>query len=80
MLQEKKRPRKLQGAQEWLCRTCRAVLGILDGEKEKVRIKYKDHLTYVEGGKVTVVCRACAAPNTIEQLGEGQPKEATLPE
>lgn len=53
---------------KWLCTTCKAILAHTDKAKETLRIKYKDLYVFVEGGKVTVICRGCGTPNTARQF------------
>ena len=50
----------------WRCRECRSILAMADEKKEVLRIKYKDLYVFIEGGKVTVLCRGCGALNTVD--------------
>ena len=49
----------------WLCAHCAAILGIVDGSKKTLRIKYKDLYVQITGGIVVVLCRRCGASNTL---------------
>ena len=57
---------------EWRCRGCNNLLGVLDGEGEILRIKYKDFYVSILGGEVEVLCRRCALPN---HMGYTDPKK-----
>ena len=50
---------------EWRCRGCGNLLGVLDEEGEVLRIKYKDFYCSVYGGAIEIICRKCALPNTM---------------
>lgn len=50
---------------DWRCSNCGNVLGRLDPKMTQLRIKYKDLYITFEGGKVTCLCRRCAAVNTL---------------
>jgi hypothetical protein len=50
----------------WKCRKCAALLAFYDQTDDVLRIRYKEHLTYVhvgEGGWVQIVCKGCGEPN-----------------
>lgn len=53
----------------WVCKACAARLGIYDPEEDKLRVRYKDFICYVQpgdGGTVTVPCRRCGLENKLE--------------
>lgn len=53
----------------WNCRACGSLLGFYDHEADVMRIRYKDHVTFVRcgpGGFVQTLCRSCAQINTQE--------------
>ena len=70
MLQERTETRN-----RWLCSNCSSILARTDESKEVLRIKYKDLYVFIEGGKVTVICRSCGAPNTAVQFPLANPTE-----
>lgn len=64
----------------WKCRKCGSLLAFYDRGEDVLRIRYKEHLTYVHvgvGGWVQVVCKSCGEPNiqtyaTEEEVAETQ--------
>lgn len=51
----------------WLCESCKSILGFLDTENTILRIKYKDLYAFIEGGKVTMICRSCGKINELTE-------------
>jgi len=50
----------------WWCSNCGKVLGFIESSsRSKVRIKYKDFYLFVEGGRVTQLCRKCGEVNYL---------------
>jgi len=54
-----------ENVKEWLCETCGFVLGYSDPNKNVIRIKYKDLYLWIEGGRVSNICRRCGAINEL---------------
>ena len=55
----------------WLCKSCNQILGVVGGNGAHIRVKYKDLFLFIEGGKVTQICRKCAQVNIIVDIPEG---------
>jgi len=65
----------------WNCEKCSSLLAWYDEAEDLLRIRYKDHLTYVRlgnGGSITIMCRGCAQPNVQEYQTEAQIAESQV--
>ena len=63
----------------WKCKKCAALLGFYDVETDVLRIRYKDHVTFVrvgEGGFIQVICRGCGDINTQEYTTQDEIDES----
>ena len=63
----------------WECESCQSRLAVVDGKKDEMRIKYRNHMIYVtpgEGGSVSIICRKCGRLNTVK----GEPVKGELVE
>lgn len=63
----------------WKCKKCSSLLGFYDMESDVLRMRYKDHSTYVRvgaGGFVQVICRGCGDINTQEYATEEEVEDA----
>lgn len=50
----------------WKCRKCASLLAFYDEQADTLRIRYKEHLVYVQlgsSGWIQIVCRSCGEPN-----------------
>jgi len=50
---------------EWKCVNCGKLLGMVDQRRSIVRMKLKDYIVEIEGGRISTPCRGCLWPNEI---------------
>ena len=54
----------------WTCDSCGTLLGRYHLGDKVLRTKVRDQMSFTHlgaGGSITVICRKCAQPNTLEQ-------------